>query len=68
MTDAGQKVKKITVCVTGEYDEATKEIKGGDDVKIMVGEKEVKDVNAALEELKPDADGAAGTDRVEAES
>ena len=34
--------KKITVCVTGEYDEATKEISGGDDVKITVGEKEVK--------------------------
>ena len=67
MTDAGQKVKKITVCVTGEYDEATKEIKGGDDVKITVGEKEVKDVNAALEELKPDADKPAGTDSADAD-
>ena len=36
-------LKKITVCVTGEYDEDTKEITGGDDVEITVGGEKVKD-------------------------
>ena len=52
---------------TGEDEEATKEIKGRDDVKITVGEKEVKDVNAAREEPKPEADKPAGTDSADAD-
>ena len=60
MSDTGNNTKKITVCVTGEYNEATKEIKGGDDVKITVGDTNGDTsftgddaVNDALKQLKP---------------
>lgn len=58
---SGQKVKKITVCVTGEYDENTKEITGGDDVKITVGDETVKTVDEALNALNPDAADSDGS-------
>lgn len=71
MTDASDvaelKTKKITVCVTGEYNEDTKEITGGEDVKITVGEKEVKDVAAALDELKPADSNEAGEEKLDGE-
>ena len=35
-TGAEVKTKKITVCVTGEYNEKTREISGGDKVEIKV--------------------------------
>ena len=60
MTDTGIK-KKITVCVTGEYDEKTKEITGGDDVEIKAAAVDgtnftgVNAVDEALKQLKPDA-------------
>ena len=69
MSDTGNNTKKITVCVTGEYDEATKEIKGGDDVKITVGDTNGDTsftgddaVNDALKQLKLAAGTSDGTD------